>query len=104
MRNNFSSLAQQRRQIDLVQSLNQLHEQTRGGDPQLEARVQSFELAYRMQGEVTEAFDTRGESRARISDQVRLNPWGRRARGTGCATGRADWRKTPEFWSWHPAD
>src|SRR5205807_5099162 len=35
VRNNFSSPAQQRRQIDLVQSLNRLHEQSRGGDPQL---------------------------------------------------------------------
>jgi hypothetical protein len=61
VRNNFSSPAQQRRQIDLVQSLNRLHEQARGGDPQLEARVQSFELAYRMQTEVTEAFDTSRE-------------------------------------------
>ena len=61
VRNNFSSPAQQRRQIDLVQSLNRLHGQVRGGDPQLEARVQSFELAYRMQTEVTEAFDTSRE-------------------------------------------
>jgi hypothetical protein len=61
VRNNFSSPGQQRRQIDLVQSLNRLHEQARGGDPQLEARVQSFELAYRMQTEVTEAFDTSRE-------------------------------------------
>jgi Protein of unknown function (DUF1501) len=61
VRNNFSSPAQQRRQIDLVQSLNRMHEQARGGDPQLEARVQSFELAYRMQTEVTEAFDTSRE-------------------------------------------
>ncbi|HEY2148836.1 MAG TPA: DUF1501 domain-containing protein [Pirellulales bacterium] len=61
VRNNSSSPAEQRRQIDLVQSLNRLHEQQRGGDPQLEARVQSFELAYRMQSEVTDAFDTSRE-------------------------------------------
>jgi len=61
VRNNYSSPGQQRRQIDLVQSLNRMHEQQRGDDPQLEARVQSFELAYRMQSEVTEAFDTSRE-------------------------------------------
>jgi hypothetical protein len=57
VRNKYSSPAEQRRQIDLVQSLNQLHAHQRGDDPQLDARVQSFELAYRMQTEVTEAFD-----------------------------------------------
>ncbi len=61
VRNNYSSPGEQRRQIDLVQSLNRLHERQRGDDPQLEARVQSFELAYRMQSEVAEAFDTSRE-------------------------------------------
>ena len=61
VRNNYSSPGEQRRQIDLVQSLNRMHEQKRGDDPQLEARVQSFELAYRMQSEVAEAFDTSRE-------------------------------------------
>jgi hypothetical protein len=61
VRNNYSSPGEQRRQIDLVQSLNHLHERQRGDDPQLEARVQSFELAYRMQSEVAEAFDTSRE-------------------------------------------
>ncbi|HEV3418064.1 MAG TPA: DUF1501 domain-containing protein [Pirellulales bacterium] len=61
VRNNYTSPGQQRRQIDLVQSLNRLHERQRGEDPQLEARVQSFELAYRMQSEVADAFDTSRE-------------------------------------------
>jgi uncharacterized protein DUF1501 len=61
VRNKYSSPGEQRRQIDLVQSLNRMHERSRGEDPQLEARVQSFELAYRMQSEVAEAFDTSRE-------------------------------------------
>jgi hypothetical protein len=61
VRNRYSSPGEQRRQIDLVQSLNRLHERQRSDDPQLEARVQSFELAYRMQSEVADAFDTSRE-------------------------------------------
>src|SRR5262249_33164262 len=49
--------ANQRRQLDLLAALNAEHERTRGGDPQFEARIQSFELAYRMQLEATDAFD-----------------------------------------------
>jgi hypothetical protein len=46
----------QRRQLDLLRSLNVEH--GRGlQDDRLEARVQSFELAFRMQMEASEAFD-----------------------------------------------
>ena len=43
-----------------------MHQAERPNDPQLEARIQSFELAYRMQTEATEAFDvtTRAEARS----------------------------------------
>lgn len=47
----------QRRQLDLLAELNAEHQRQRGDDPQLEARIQSFELAYRMQLEATDAFD-----------------------------------------------
>jgi len=47
----------QRRQLDLLAELNAEHLRDRGDDPQLEARIQSFELAYRMQLEATDAFD-----------------------------------------------
>ena len=33
------------------------HQQQRGNDPRLEARIQSFELAFRMQLEASDAFD-----------------------------------------------
>ncbi|WP_182867714.1 DUF1501 domain-containing protein [Stieleria mannarensis] len=48
---------QQRRQLDLLQTLNRRHQEARQQDAELESRVQSFELAYRMQIEATDAFD-----------------------------------------------
>lgn len=63
IRNDRISSQDQRRQLDLVQSLNQRHLQQRTGDPQLEARIQSFELAYRMQHDAEDAFDTSREPR-----------------------------------------
>jgi len=51
----------QRKQLDLLLKLNQKHQADRSGDPQLEARIQSFELAYRMQMEATDAFDVSRE-------------------------------------------
>jgi hypothetical protein len=53
--------AQQRAQIDLLQAFNRQHLEQRPGDPQLESRIESFELAYRMQMEATDAFDLRKE-------------------------------------------
>jgi len=49
--------SQQRRQLDYIQSLNELHRRQRPEDEQLEARIQSLELAFRMQREAGEAFD-----------------------------------------------
>src|SRR5690242_2942679 len=51
----------QRKQLDLLAKLNQMHQVERPNDPQLEARIQSFELAYRMQTEASEAFDVSRE-------------------------------------------
>jgi hypothetical protein len=51
------SLEDQRRQLDLVRTLNERHAAARQRDGELEARLQSFELAFRMQIEATEAFD-----------------------------------------------
>ena len=47
----------QRRQLDLLQSLNKRHQELRQQDAELESRLQSFELAYRMQMEASDAFD-----------------------------------------------
>jgi hypothetical protein len=57
-----ASLPEQRRQLDLLMELNRNHQQTRGGhDAELESRIQSFELAYRMQMDAADAFDIEKE-------------------------------------------
>ena len=61
VRSNYLSTASQRQQLDLSQALNRRHEEARQNDPQLESRIQTFELAYRMQAEVAEAFDVSRE-------------------------------------------
>jgi hypothetical protein len=61
IKNRFSSPEQQRRQLDLVQTLNGRHQDAREQDGALEARIQSLELAYRMQTEAAEAFDVTRE-------------------------------------------
>src|SRR5262249_7634931 len=61
IRNPGITRADQRRQLDLLAELNHRHQQLRAEDAALEARIQSFELAYRMQMEATEAFDTSRE-------------------------------------------
>ena len=50
----------QLRQLDLMRRINQAHQRERS-DPRLEARIQSFELAFRMQTEAADAFDVSKE-------------------------------------------
>ena len=57
VRNNFTTSNEQRAQLDLLQKLNAEHMRRRQNDAQLEARLQSYELAYRMQMDATDAFD-----------------------------------------------
>ena len=52
---------QQRRQLNLLQTLNEQHLERSGTDSGLEARIQSYELAYRMQIEAADAFDVSNE-------------------------------------------
>ncbi|HEX3727798.1 MAG TPA: DUF1501 domain-containing protein [Pirellulales bacterium] len=59
--NTFVSREAQRRQLDLLAELNDAHHRQRPDDARLEARLQSFELAYRMQIEATDAFDVSRE-------------------------------------------
>jgi len=54
---------QQRRQLDLLRRLNGRHQQERG-DAELSARIESFELAYRMQLAAPEALEINGETEA----------------------------------------
>ena len=62
-RNDGISRSDQRRQLDLLAALNHKHRVQRHDDPTLEARIQSFELAFRMQMEATDALDISRESR-----------------------------------------
>jgi hypothetical protein len=55
---------QQRRQLDLLRKLNQDHERQNEGDSELTARVESFELAYRMQMAAPDALDVNREPEA----------------------------------------
>ena len=61
IRNDHLSDASQRRQLDALAKLNAAHREKRGDDPALDARIQSFELAYRMQMEAADAFDVSKE-------------------------------------------
>jgi hypothetical protein len=53
----------QRRQLDLLGEINRRHAAARDEDPQLEARIQAYELAFRMQMEAAEVFDISREPR-----------------------------------------
>lgn len=61
LRNDYLLPRQQQRQLAFVQQLNELHRNRRDADAQLEARIQSLELAFRMQQEAYEAFDVSRE-------------------------------------------
>jgi hypothetical protein len=61
IRNPSLPMPQQRRQLDLLRQLNERHHKRRHADAQLEARIQSFELAYRMQMDASDAFDVSRE-------------------------------------------
>ena len=54
----------QRQQLDLINRLNDLHSGQRSGGDQLESRIQSLEVAFRMQTEAPEAFDITQETEA----------------------------------------
>ena len=65
--------AAQRRQFDLTTALDRDHLAARPFDPQLEARLATMELAWRMQDEAAEAFDVSREPqhvRERYGDDV----------------------------------
>ncbi|QNN24680.1 DUF1501 domain-containing protein [Planctomycetales bacterium ZRK34] len=56
-KNTWTGPKDQRRQLDLLAKINQQHAEQRAHDAALDARLSSFELAYRMQVEATDAFD-----------------------------------------------
>lgn len=59
-------LVQQRRQLDVLRALNQIHQQRLIENDAMEARIASFELAFRMQTEAPEAFELTSETSATL--------------------------------------
>ena len=63
--NGYLSPSSQREQMDLLKAMNEKHLERRGGsDNPLEARIQSLEMAYRMQFEAQDVFDLNKETKA----------------------------------------
>src|SRR5438477_3672161 len=54
----------QRQELDALQLLNDLHREERAEDSRLSARIESFELAHRMQMQAPDAFDISRETQA----------------------------------------
>ncbi|MCX6598466.1 MAG: DUF1501 domain-containing protein [Acidobacteria bacterium] len=55
---------QQRYELDMLQKMNRAHQFEREFDPELEGRINAFELAARMQTEAPEAFEIEKETEA----------------------------------------
>jgi hypothetical protein len=60
------SKERQRSNLDLLAKLNQKHLESRGGRSELDARMSSYELAYRMQAEVPGILDLDGEKQSTL--------------------------------------
>jgi hypothetical protein len=63
-RHQMESAEQQRATLDLLKEMNEKHAQSRSSQSDLAARINSFELAYRMQTAAPEALDINQESEA----------------------------------------
>lgn len=77
----------QRMEIDLVSQMQQRHARTQGADSDLEARIASFELAFRLQTEAPEMQDLSGESKA-TQELYGLNDPATAEFGTQCLMAR----------------
>ena len=77
----------QRAQLDLMAKLNSAHLRDRPGEPDLSARIESFELAYRMQGEAADLLDLSKET-ATTRKIYGLDDAKARSFGTKCLTAR----------------
>jgi hypothetical protein len=83
----------QRRQLDLLAELNRKHQEHRAEDAAVEARIQSFELAYRMQVEATASSSWPGGSSSAGCG------WSSATTGT-CSRGTATSRSKRTTGSW----
>lgn len=74
--------AEQRAQLDVMQKLNARHLSRRADTSALNARIEAFELAYRMQSVATETFDLSHETEATERlyglDQTETNDYGQK--------------------------
>ena len=61
IQNEKTTAADQAVQLKLLRTLNQAHAASRPGDPELDASIESMEMAYRMQAEGTDAFNLNQE-------------------------------------------
>jgi hypothetical protein len=64
LKNKMLTSEQQRYELDMLQNMNRQSADRWNRDPELEARIQAFELAFRMQTEAPEAFDISKETDA----------------------------------------
>ncbi len=62
LKNDRVGAGRQRQDLDALRRLNDLHRANRDEDSRLSARIESFELAYRMQLQAPDAFDLAGET------------------------------------------
>ena len=80
-----SSIERQRRQLDLSAQLSKMHAAQLQKDAQLDARIEAFEIAFKMQTEATDAFDISKEPQS-IRDMYEQVPEGTTA-GMGMRMG-----------------
>jgi hypothetical protein len=66
LKNPKQTMDSQRVQLDFVQSLNQNALEAAGENPEIEGLISSYELAFRMQGELPKLLDTSKESAATL--------------------------------------
>jgi len=76
IKNHYTSAREQRRQLDLVHKINAIHSQNLQKDAQLEARLEAYEMAFKMQTEATDAFDISKEPQT-VRDSYGNTPQGR---------------------------
>ncbi|MCA9175639.1 MAG: DUF1501 domain-containing protein [Planctomycetales bacterium] len=67
LRNRRRSLDAQRVQLDFTQTLNREAADAAGGSPEIDGLISSYELAFRMQGEMPKVLDLSGETAASLS-------------------------------------
>jgi len=72
----YVSGSEQRRQLDLIHQLNELHAQDLQKDSQLEARIEAYEIAFKMQAAASEAFNISREPQ-NIKEMYGSTPQGR---------------------------